>query len=206
MQPLAFDFFCGMGGFSLGLIQAGYRVVGAMDKDFEAMLMYLHNLGEGPVDIHFTSDKYREEAERKMEKFFKKAGPVTAGSGWRLNERRSGKYWPGVSHFFFGDVEEVEGEWILEKLALKKGELDLIVGGPPCQGFSTANRKASPDDIRNRLVMRYADMINAMVPKSFAMEEVPGITRFKLPDGRTYLEAFIDAVSKELRPRQLKLF
>jgi len=47
MPPLlAFDAFCGAGGFSLGFLQAGdYQVVGALDQDPHAALTYLYNLG-----------------------------------------------------------------------------------------------------------------------------------------------------------------
>jgi len=195
--PIAFDFFSGIGGFSLGLIQAGFEVIGAMDNDPAAAHTYMLNLGAFPIKIHYTSEKYEEMLVEYFEKLFKKKNvkgkfkPIeTSGSGWIRSEREKGKNYPGVSNFFFGDITEVTGEWILEKLGMEKGELDLIVGGPPCQGFSKQNRYASKDDPRNRLVLEFAKKIVAMQPKTIAMEEVPAMANYTTQDGIPILDAF----------------
>ena len=52
---------------------------------------------------------------------------------------------------------------------------DLIIGGPPCQGFSTANPKRSFDDPRNQLFKEYARIIGEVKPKMFLMENVSGM-------------------------------
>lgn len=52
---------------------------------------------------------------------------------------------------------------------------DIIVGGPPCQGFSTANPSRSFDDPRNQLFKEYARIINEVKPKLFLMENVSGM-------------------------------
>ncbi|WP_417857790.1 DNA cytosine methyltransferase [Xanthomarina gelatinilytica] len=52
---------------------------------------------------------------------------------------------------------------------------DIIVGGPPCQGFSTANPARSFDDPRNQLFKEYARIINDVQPKMFLMENVSGM-------------------------------
>jgi len=52
---------------------------------------------------------------------------------------------------------------------------DIIVGGPPCQGFSTANPARSFDDPRNQLFKEYARIINEVQPKVFLMENVSGM-------------------------------
>lgn len=53
---------------------------------------------------------------------------------------------------------------------------DLVLGGPPCQGFSTHRiNGAGIDDPRNALILRYFDFVRALRPKAFLMENVPGI-------------------------------
>jgi DNA (cytosine-5)-methyltransferase 1 len=52
-RPIAIDLFCGCGGFSLGMIDGGFRVVAAVDQDPTAALAYLANLGSYPVDLRF---------------------------------------------------------------------------------------------------------------------------------------------------------
>lgn len=54
------------------------------------------------------------------------------------------------------------------------GRIDGVIGGPPCQGFSEIGRRA-PDDIRNALLIRYAEIVAALKPKFFILENVPGI-------------------------------
>ena len=56
------------------------------------------------------------------------------------------------------------------------GGCDLVLGGPPCQGFSTHRiNGAGVDDPRNVLILRYFDFVQALRPKAFLMENVPGI-------------------------------
>jgi DNA (cytosine-5)-methyltransferase 1 len=52
---------------------------------------------------------------------------------------------------------------------------DIIIGGPPCQGFSTANPSRSFEDPRNQLFKEYARIINEIQPKIFLMENVSGM-------------------------------
>ncbi len=59
-------------------------------------------------------------------------------------------------------------------LGLQRGEIDLIIGGPPCQGFTTAGNRFW-DDPRNKLVRNYAQAIDVFYPRWFMMENVEGI-------------------------------
>ena len=63
---------------------------------------------------------------------------------------------------------------IRNELGLKKGELDIVIGGPPCQGFTTAGRR-SEDDARNRLLANYVSALKEFYPRWFMMENVEGI-------------------------------
>jgi site-specific DNA-cytosine methylase len=56
-----------------------------------------------------------------------------------------------------------------------KEKIDVIVGGPPCQGFSTANPSRSFDDPRNQLFKQYSRIIKNVKPKLFLMENVSGM-------------------------------
>lgn len=56
--------------------------------------------------------------------------------------------------------------------------VDLVVGGPPCQGFSTSGKRAL-DDPRNSLVKMYLNAIDVLKPKTFLMENVVGFTTFQ---------------------------
>ncbi|KAH8928621.1 S-adenosyl-L-methionine-dependent methyltransferase [Atractiella rhizophila] len=60
------------------------------------------------------------------------------------------------------------------------GEVDIIVGGPPCQGFSLANGNRSPDDIRCSLIANYLSYVEFYRPKYFIIENVKGMVDFSL--------------------------
>jgi DNA (cytosine-5)-methyltransferase 1 len=60
----------------------------------------------------------------------------------------------------------------------KSQGVDLVVGGPPCQGFSTSGKRAL-DDPRNSLIKMYLNAIEALQPQAFLMENVVGFTTFQ---------------------------
>lgn len=72
------------------------------------------------------------------------------------------------------DVESMLNGRLLDLAGLKKGELFLLAGGPPCQGFSV-QRIGDDNDPRNQLVIQYAQLIEEVMPHYFLMENVSGI-------------------------------
>lgn len=72
------------------------------------------------------------------------------------------------------DINNMLGGHLLEKIGLKKGELFLLAGGPPCQGFSI-QRIGEDTDSRNELVLKYGKLIEEVRPMFFIMENVSGI-------------------------------
>lgn len=75
-------------------------------------------------------------------------------------------------HIVLGDIRNVTDH--LEEL-LKDKSIDIVIGGPPCQGFSIANRQRLIDDPRNCLYKSYVDIVNRVKPKFFVMENVKGM-------------------------------
>ena len=72
------------------------------------------------------------------------------------------------------DLSTCDFSAIRDSLGLRKGQLDLIIGGPPCQGFTTAGRR-SEDDSRNLLLRNYVSALQEFYPRWFMMENVEGI-------------------------------
>lgn len=72
------------------------------------------------------------------------------------------------------DICEQDFNQILKDQSLKKGELDILIGGPPCQGFSTGGLKFW-DDPRNQLLKQYVRCLEIVQPKWFLMENVEGL-------------------------------
>lgn len=75
-------------------------------------------------------------------------------------------------HIVLGDIKDVVKN--LDKL-LAGRNVDIVVGGPPCQGFSMANRQRLIDDPRNHLYKSYVEVVKKVHPKFFVMENVKGM-------------------------------
>lgn len=95
------------------------------------------------------------------------------------------------------DIEEVLDNYSTQLLTLK-GQVDLVAGGPPCQGFSLAGRR-NEFDIRNGLAKKYIDFIKIVEPSIVFFENVIGFNiGFKNSNG-IRSEAYSNIVLKELQ-------
>lgn len=74
-----------------------------------------------------------------------------------------------------GDVREVSETNLKRKLGVSDGEVDLVVGGPPCQGFSINAPIRTLDDERNHLFKDFLRVVSSIKPKAVLIENVPGI-------------------------------
>ena len=72
------------------------------------------------------------------------------------------------------DVSKLTGTHLLAQAGLKKGELTGLIGGPPCQGFSSIGRR-DPEDARNSLFGHFMRLVFQTKPAFFIAENVPGI-------------------------------
>lgn len=135
------DLFSGCGGLSLGLLNAGFTGLFAIEKNPDA----------------FKSLKYNLTTPSKF---------LTCSFQWDDSSI------PIENHDIHKLLED-KSEY-LEYLG-KKQIVDLVVGGPPCQGFSTAGRR-DPDDPRSQLVYDYLRVVDLVQPKFIIMENVKGIT------------------------------
>jgi DNA (cytosine-5)-methyltransferase 1 len=127
---IAIDLFSGCGGLTLGLKQAGFRVIGAVELDPLAVKTY--------------------KANHKLVSVWNK------------------------------DIRELSVAEVMRKLKLKRGQLDLLAGCPPCQGFSTMttlNGRYTVDDARNDLIFQFMRLVRGLHPKAIMMENVPGIAK-----------------------------
>ncbi len=94
-----------------------------------------------------------------------------------------------------GDLRTINGPRILKEFGLKKGDVDIVVGCPPCQSFSSLRRttKGNQSDSRDDLIMTFAERITEIQPRIVVFENVSGIARGR---GRTFLEAFFLRMKK----------
>ncbi|HFA49900.1 MAG TPA: DNA (cytosine-5-)-methyltransferase [Bacteroidetes bacterium] len=73
------------------------------------------------------------------------------------------------NHIVHGDIDNFK-----ENLLQHRNKIDLIAGGPPCQGFSVAG-KMNPDDPRSKHVWTFAELVSKILPNAFIMENVKAL-------------------------------
>jgi DNA (cytosine-5)-methyltransferase 1 len=96
-----------------------------------------------------------------------------ASTTYKRNLVKRGSDWPQVLR---QDIRAVKWDQVLETANLKTGECDLLLGGPPCQGFSTHRLNGSGvGDPRNDLLLCFMDAVASIKPRAFIIENVPGI-------------------------------
>ena len=124
-RPTVIDLFCGAGGLSEGMRQAGFRVLAGND-----------------IDVH--------------------AGATFAST------HPEAKFLPG-------SIFDLSAHDFLEVTGLRKFELDVLAGGPPCQGYSVYNHQRGMHDERSHLFKEYLRIVEGLMPKWLVMENVTGI-------------------------------
>ncbi len=143
-NPLYIDLFAGCGGLSLGLQAAGFSRLLSVEKSPMAAETYYHN---------FVKNLENEE---EWPAYLAKDLMQQTKAGLIVNE-----------------LENVlKSKEVMSYLA--SFDVDLIAGGPPCQGFSLAGRR-NPDDVRNKLPWQFLDLVEKLNPKSVIIENVAGI-------------------------------
>lgn len=91
-----------------------------------------------------------------------------------------------------GDIRNVTDEQLLEYF---EGKVDVLLGGPPCQGFSIANKNAGdPKDPRNSLFKEFVRTARVLKPQIVIMENVPNLVRAKTENG----DLVLDIIKSEL--------
>lgn len=75
------------------------------------------------------------------------------------------------------DIRKIRCEELQSQLKLKRGSLGVIIGGPPCQGFSSIRpfRSSALDDPRNTLFEQFANFVNFFRPRALVIENVVGL-------------------------------
>ena len=126
----AIDLFSGCGGLSVGLKNAGFAVIAAVENE------------------------------------------ALACSTYKLNHPQT--------LLLDRDITRIRPEYLRRKLGLEKGELDLLSGCPPCQGFSTLrtmNGGRNVDEPMNDLIYQFIKFVKVFLPKAIMMENVPGLSK-----------------------------
>lgn len=93
-----------------------------------------------------------------------------------------------------GDIRTVRRAEVADATGLARGDVDVIIGGPPCQGFSSIRpfRSSSDDDPRNSLFEEFASYVNYFRPKALVLENVVGLATH---EGGATIDRIMDVFS-----------
>ena len=164
-------------------------MIAANEWDVDAAHTYLCNLGSPRTRIVFCTPEDQQRWERRRQRLERyHAHPdrpsLEPGSGWISTQPRV----QPCEAFFFGDVRALTGQRILDELDLTGDDIGCVFGGPPCQGFSRAGRRQA-DDPRNELVFEFMRIVCEIHPRSFCMENVPGMLDMVTREGVPVIDA-----------------
>ena len=151
------DIFAGCGGLSLGLYNAGWKGLFAIEKNEMAFATLKHNLIDNKH--HFDWPEWLPQSAHDINKIL-------------INNRSD--------------------------LKALKGKVDLVAGGPPCQGFSYAGKRDERDH-RNQLVSSYIEFVRLVKPRMVFFENVRGFTsKFiqKPTEGKKYSDIVIGRLAE----------
>lgn len=82
--------------------------------------------------------------------------------------------------FLCCDINDLTPADLLREAGLKRGKVDVLIGGPPCQPFSTAGKRQGFNDVRSSPIIAFLSAIKEMQPRIFVMEEVTGLLSSRL--------------------------
>ncbi len=89
-----------------------------------------------------------------------------------------------------GDIRSVQPAKVSQWLNVRRGDIDVIIGGPPCQGFSSIrpHRSSNTEDPRNSLFQEFATYVAYFRPKVFVLENVVGLATYDNGDTLNYMQ------------------
>lgn len=182
MKKIAFlDLFAGCGGLSEGFIRQGYQPVAHIEMDVAACnTLKTRQLYHWLRDTGSLEDYYRYlNCEITREELYDMAPSSILDSVINAEISES-----TIKDLFDRVEQKLYGE-----------QLDIIIGGPPCQAYSLVGRSRSKNkmltDSRNYLYRYYARFLTQFKPKYFIFENVTGLLSAKDIDGSRHLDAMI---------------
>jgi DNA (cytosine-5)-methyltransferase 1 len=108
------------------------------------------------------------------------------------------------TRFLHGSISEITAEDLLMESGLRTGELDVLIGGPPCQAFSVYNHQRGMHDDRSGLFREYLRIVSGLMPRFVVMENVTGITSVAGGKAATEISEHLNRLGYYVEQRILK--
>ena len=180
------DLFSGAGGLSEGFIRAGFTPIAHVEIDkaacntlrTRAAFHYFRRENNLTPYINYLKNKITRTELYALVPQIEIESVINTPIGNETNQT------------IFDRIDALKEEKINEG-----EEIDLIIGGPPCQAYSVAGRSRDENkmvgDSRNYLFIEYAEYLEYYQPRFFVFENVIGLLSAKTPQGVRYLDMML---------------
>ncbi len=184
-HPTAISLFSGAGGLDIGVEDAGFEVRCALEINrFAAATLrvnkWLSTASIKEFDAWFDLEGAAPYRTWDLPAVERVRARLRAGVG------RHG--YLGACEVVEGDIRKVAGDAILRAARLRRGELDILFGGPPCQSFSRAGKRMAIDDERGQLFLEFVRIAADLMPRWILLENVKGLVQTKATVWRSICE------------------
>ncbi len=172
------DLFAGAGGLSEGFIRAGFNPIAHVEMDAAACFTLKTRMAYHWLKENNELDQYADYL----------AGSISRKEFYDLVPEEV------IKSVINAEINEETLQDIFDQIEslVQTKEINLIIGGPPCQAYSVVGRARSPNgmkgDKRNDLYIFYAEFLEKYEPKYFVFENVPGLLSATDEDNNSYLE------------------
>ena len=173
------DLFAGAGGLSEGFIQEGYLPIAHVEADAAACNTLRTRMAYHWLVATGSEDLYADYLNGKIDRDVLHAAVPRQVARSTINVEIR----PSTLARIYSEIDSL----------LRGRELDLLIGGPPCQAYSLVGRSRDPEgmveDKRNYLYECYAKFLGKYRPKKFLFENVTGLLSAKGRDGTRHFDA-----------------
>jgi DNA (cytosine-5)-methyltransferase 1 len=176
--PTLISLFSGAGGLDLGLESAGFETLAAseLEENYCESLrgnQLLGRMTKGEFDAWFERQISSQRCYRTVtsEELAILKGRISTGVGRHDHLRKA--------QIISGDIRRVTSQYLMEVTSLKRGELTLLAGGPPCQPFSRAGKRETVETADGRLFKEFVRIVSDLRPEWFLFENVKGLAQSK---------------------------
>ena len=193
------DLFAGAGGLSEGFIQSGYRPIAHVEmneyaaKTIETRIAYYYLKENGNLDSYYQYERNEISREQLLELIPDEEVKTV------INKEMSESTIKGI----FQTIDTIIDEKDI-------GQVDVIIGGPPCQAYSLVGRAQSShmlvpmeEDPRNELYKMYVQFLNKYKPRMFVFENVAGIKTARGGQAFKNLQKYMRKVGYEIDYHEL---
>lgn len=175
-KPTLVSLFSGAGGLDIGLESAGFQtlVASELEENYCESLranQLIGNMNKKEFDSWFENQIASQRCYKSVppDEIAKLKGRLSTGVGRHSHLEKA--------KIISGDIKNLDSATIMSAGKIKKGQLTMVAGGPPCQPFSRAGKRETVETADGRLYKEFVRVVNDLNPEWFLFENVKGLAQ-----------------------------